>query len=282
MGYNAAMPKEYTHLMIARAVRDAAPRGLLSAFPQPFYLGSIIPDTLYYLEISPGCLFMNPGLAKLPALFHEGDTGFIPRLFEQFGGSKEGARAFLLGVLCHGIADHIFHPLVWRLSRGANEPARVRHVRIEAALDLAVAERLGLSLEEMDPGTLVGYRDGAMEPHLRLYAGFLAQSSGMGSGEIFGALKNGLRVQCKALALFRKRFAGRIAALFDRAGLFKRYAALFYSRAVELPEPELFLHLFDTAVSITASLGEILESSPARAPRGLGSLLAGLRPDGSG
>lgn len=288
--YNPGMPKEYTHLMIARSVRRAA-RGelktLLDSCERPFLLGSIIPDSLYYFEISPKCLIKGAGLAKLPALFHEPAGSFLPKLLravtESSPGSEGAGRerlAFLLGMVSHALADHLFHPLIWRLSAGARESASIRHVRLEDALDLVLAGALGVSLKGMDPAGLVGLREEESEPNLGLYAGFLAGESGRAKREIYGALRESLGIQCLALALFKSRVFGRAAGLFDRAGLFKRYAALFYTGAVKLPHPELFLTLFHHAVEVTTWAGRALLHPREGSREGLARVLGLLRPSG--
>jgi hypothetical protein len=138
------MPKEIAHWYLADRVKSHLPEN--SVFFDPvhacenlFFLGAVAPDIpFYYLA--------GPGSARIRAAaepFHRPDAGaLIPVLsfFEQMQQFGMDACALSLGagILCHLLADTVFHPLVYYYSGmcRVHPGATARHRQFETALDL--------------------------------------------------------------------------------------------------------------------------------------------------
>lgn len=138
------MPKENTHLWFARNLLDAAEGVAIPACikdaPLYFYLGSIIPDTFFYL---PGSRFR-----RMARVLHGSDPEWAgktpPHLVQRAGHAKaQRNKAFVLGYLSHLALDRVFHPVVHVLSgKRTDQPSSAallaRHRLVETALDRIV------------------------------------------------------------------------------------------------------------------------------------------------
>jgi len=136
------MPKEITHWALAEALVKELPKDSLfykpiQAFPNLFFLGAITPDIpFYYLK--------GPKLALIQdksTPFHCTDARSLMPVLEFLDKNPDrdpAVLAFAAGVVCHILADTIFHPLVYYFSgmAGLHPGAIARHHQFETAMDL--------------------------------------------------------------------------------------------------------------------------------------------------
>lgn len=119
------MPKEIAHFTMARMTRKAlgkrqSPFSEAAArFPALFDLGAVTPDINFYCMAGPGA----EEIRALSAPFHRTDRRallpvleFLDRRLAQ-GKHDAPALALAAGLICHIMADTIFHPLVYILRR---------------------------------------------------------------------------------------------------------------------------------------------------------------------
>lgn len=135
------MPKENTHLWFARglleATGDRAVPACLEQAPMFFFLGSVIPDTFFYL---PGA---RP--RRMAGVLHCSDpewAGQTPMHLARRARHAAAPRnqALVLGYLSHLALDRVFHPVVHVLSgKSSGRPVTraiiARHRLMETALD---------------------------------------------------------------------------------------------------------------------------------------------------
>lgn len=150
------MPKEITHWLIAaetaRLIGRSALGEAVSAFPNCFKLGAILPDVLFFTA-----WYKNGGIYVDLADEYHGvngeDTFILLRSLAEIPPDDPYARqmqAIWAGVVAHIHADIVFHPLVFYLTGNYHDSdpvARTRavqsHRRFEALMDLRFAERTG-------------------------------------------------------------------------------------------------------------------------------------------
>jgi hypothetical protein len=138
------MPKEMTHWYLADRVKSRLPRD--SVFLEPvqtyenlFFLGAVAPDIPFYY-------LLGPRSARIQAAakpFHRPDARALKPVLtflEPMQTPYMDARALSLGagVICHILADTVFHPLVYYFSgmSRVHPGATARHRQFETALDL--------------------------------------------------------------------------------------------------------------------------------------------------
>ncbi|MFH2092452.1 MAG: zinc dependent phospholipase C family protein [Pseudomonadota bacterium] len=136
------MPKEMTHISIARKVFDHLSEDSLFLGPiqkhfNLFLYGSIAPDTCYYYLLGPHALFIQNQSKK----FHTTDSSSLVPVIDflkHFPDKNPKALAFAAGICCHIITDTLFHPMVYYFSgiEGLHPGARTRHRLMETALDI--------------------------------------------------------------------------------------------------------------------------------------------------
>jgi hypothetical protein len=136
------MPKEITHWTLAAAVADKLPEaslfyGPIRWFPNLFLLGAITPDVPFYYLAGPKIA----GIQALSAPFHQTDRrALLPALafLNHYPDQNPAALAFAAGVICHLLADTLFHPLVYYFAGmdGVHPGATARHREFETAMDL--------------------------------------------------------------------------------------------------------------------------------------------------
>ncbi|HOV38442.1 MAG TPA: zinc dependent phospholipase C family protein [Spirochaetales bacterium] len=150
------MPKELTHWMLAKKAGDqiveegnapAISRCIREA-PNLFLLGAVGPDFLfYYLTGKEKDAFQSAAM-----VLHGRDGGNTLRPLAETVkrySSKFGTRigAFLLGYLCHVVADSVFHPwILYTVGKGTEQATYEHHV-LESSLDLFVKDRYGAEIE---------------------------------------------------------------------------------------------------------------------------------------
>jgi hypothetical protein len=112
------MPKERLHLLLAEEVlRNLRSSGALRPFStqerHAYLLGAIWPDHLFYdlpsfkLRAVGRALHALEGPRGLPVLKH---------WLEEQERLSDGVEAWVLGLACHFLSDHFWHPLINRLS----------------------------------------------------------------------------------------------------------------------------------------------------------------------
>ncbi len=169
------MPKEISHWYLANRVKSNLPTD--SVFFEPvhtcenlFFLGAVVPDMPFYYLLGP-----RAGRIQAAAEpFHGSDSqALTPVLFflDRMRQTTVDAGALSLGagILCHILADTLFHPLVYYYSGmpRIHPGATARHRQFETALDLyflhqtrtPARTRLGriLSETEVTRKKLLGY-----------------------------------------------------------------------------------------------------------------------------
>lgn len=136
------MPKEITHWSLAAATAEKLPQGSLfykpiHSFFNLFLLGAITPDLPFYYLAGP----KSAVIQKLSSPFHGRDErSLVPVLafLDQHRDKDPAALAFAAGVICHIMADTLFHPLVYYFAgmKGIHPGATARHRQFETAMDL--------------------------------------------------------------------------------------------------------------------------------------------------
>ena len=136
------MPKEITHWTLAAAVANKLPEDSLfyapvRSFPNLFLLGAITPDIPFYYLAGP----KTAAVQGLSAPFHGTDgCALLPVLtfLDKYPDQPPAALAFAAGVICHLLADTLFHPLVYYFAGmdGVHPGATTRHRQFETAMDL--------------------------------------------------------------------------------------------------------------------------------------------------
>ena len=164
------MPKEIAHFTMARMMRDQMIRARMEddqtiedqsgkdlageaygpfreavrRYPSLFILGAVVPDINFYCMAGSGA----KEIQALSAPFHRCDRRallpvfeFIDRRLARRKAVSQGdlpALALAAGVVCHILADTIFHPLVYFYAGmdGVHPDATVRHRQFETAMDL--------------------------------------------------------------------------------------------------------------------------------------------------
>lgn len=135
------MPKELAHWTLAAKVSGKLKKTSLffkpvQQFPNLFLYGAIAPDTPYTYVFGPE----NRWVQNLSSRFHcSSRRALVPVLdfLEQCSQKDPAALAFSAGLICHIIADTIFHPLVEYYSgdMDRDEGAVTRHHLFETAMD---------------------------------------------------------------------------------------------------------------------------------------------------
>jgi len=135
------MPKDITHLMLAKKVIENLPSNSLFHAPVKnnynlFLAGSIIPDTPFYYIIGPH----SRTVQKLAARLHTSDSNSLVPILDLLATVSKrepGGLAFAAGICSHILADTIFHPMIYYFSGvdGVHTEAQTRHRAFETALD---------------------------------------------------------------------------------------------------------------------------------------------------
>lgn len=135
------MPKEITHLLLAKKAFDSLP--VTSLFHDPikknfnlFLAGSVAPDTPFYYIFGPHCR----SIQKTAEKFHTSDSSSLVPVLDFLNRMPEkepGALAFSAGVCCHILSDTVFHPMIYYFCGvdGIHDGATTRHRAFETALD---------------------------------------------------------------------------------------------------------------------------------------------------
>ena len=134
------MPKENTHIFFAsellRGLAHAELRHMLESRREYFFLGAIIPDTMYYSKREDISDTLHGKSGNLT-------NGIILDMLEQ--AEDERDLAFCCGYISHCALDITFHPMVYYLSGDYHDPDPDRcqhavylHRHIETCLDVFI------------------------------------------------------------------------------------------------------------------------------------------------
>lgn len=142
------MPKELTHFLIAEKTAACLKQDgiqLPSGYEDALLCGSIFHDTLYYL-IGP----VEKAVRNLPFQLH-GSSPFIDcirlqaELLKKHPADHE-KKALLAGMISHGFADQVIHPMVEYLTGNCEDTnpqkkaiAHERHRALESVMDIVLA-----------------------------------------------------------------------------------------------------------------------------------------------
>ncbi len=136
------MPKEITHWTLAAALAKKLPRDSLfyqpvQSFSNLFLLGAVTLDIPFYYLAGPKTAVIQ----NLSAPFHGGDARALEPVLtflDKNPGKEPAVLAFAAGVICHILADTMFHPLVFYFAGmdGVHSGATARHRQFETAMDL--------------------------------------------------------------------------------------------------------------------------------------------------
>ena len=239
------MPKEISHWYLADRVKSLLPED--SVFFDPvhtcenlFFLGAVAPDSPFYYLAGPG----SARIRSAAEPFHRPDPGALTPVlsfFEQTQQFGMDTRALSLGagILCHILADTVFHPLVYYYSGmpRVHPGATARHRQFETALDQYFMHQADrdvrtslyriLSQTEVAPKTLINYLGKlfALEKPgdftglgyaVRSHAFYQALFQNRGVYRILSRLNRGRhRAMEKALSLFYPDDQKKSASFFD-------------------------------------------------------------------
>ncbi len=220
------MPKEFTHIHIARDVLRQLEEmdytnNILMSNKDHFILGSVLPDTPAYLNSGKHSFIMK----ETDKNFHDSKnirfTGFI-NVLQNCRKSCEEMTALSLGTLCHIISDSVFHPMVYHFS-GISDIKT--HFRLESDIDM-IFHNYG-SLKKMRLANQINFKNintGTVAEFLAIF--FLNDITACPVMKM--ALKKHLLYQ-RAFTMKRTGSALKFANRFLRLGL-DNYFELFYNR----------------------------------------------------
>jgi hypothetical protein len=243
------MAKELTHILIARDVIKK-----LKEFGQPllaqvieknlsaYYLGSIIPDTLFY-DFPPFRLNPRKYLSISRALHQEEKTKNDRKAMGFFRSISANPHmwplkmAFSAGIITHTVVDRIFHNLIeyyittWG-ERGRN--ALATHREFETLIDIALLESRNIHPRQFRLGSFVRL-DHSIKYYLFQF--YLADLMGEGmapSRSLLNVLKRASHQQCFFLQLFAARPIYRIMEISNRlaSDRLRAWQSLFYPDGV--------------------------------------------------
>jgi len=136
------MPKEITHINLAKAVFDHLPgtsrfHRAIQAHFNLFLYGAVAPDTFYYYLAGPKRAFIQ-GLSRQIHADHPPPLDLVIDFLNYFKFREPAAIAFAAGICCHLITDTVFHPMVYYFCgiKGLHPGAETRHRAFETALDV--------------------------------------------------------------------------------------------------------------------------------------------------
>ena len=139
------MPKESTHLYLSQlAERDFQEKNtftkiqkILNLYPGLFYLGSVLPDTIFNYIKGPCKAFFK----KHIKYSHDSEGHNIFKFLELIAKKNlpfEAGLSLSLGVISHLSADAIFHPLIFYFTgneKTDKQKSTIRHYYFESNLD---------------------------------------------------------------------------------------------------------------------------------------------------
>jgi len=245
------MAKELTHILIAHEVlkRLSGSQPLLARLIQrnasAYYLGSIIPDALFY-DLPLFCL--NPKkLIRISRALHHKDRERNDQKAMSFFSSISAAphmwsqkMAFSAGIITHTVADRVFHKLIDYYNNAWGEEgsdAMATHREIETLIDMTL-----LKPRDMHPRQFCVKHYIALDQptECALYRFYLAHLTGHArkpNQALVNILKRAIRQQRFFLKLFSARHLYHITKISNKAvsNRLRVWHALFYPDTDEAP-----------------------------------------------
>ena len=241
------MAKELTHILIAQDVirqlkgaGQALMAGLIENNLQAYYLGSIIPDALFY-EVPPFCL--NPlKHVWLSRVLHMKETAESDQRAASFFRSIAATprawqlkMAFAAGIITHTTTDRIFHELIERWTTAWEEKgsaALATHREIETLIDMTFLRPLNIDPGQIDLEHLVQLDKNPKRVLFHFYLAHLIEDDGSPDAPLLTALKRAHDQQCLFLRLFASRALYHILKLTNKlvAGRLRAWQTLFYPK----------------------------------------------------
>ena len=212
------MPKENTHIYFASELVKNLPhdelRHILESHREYFFLGAVIPDTMYYSRRE-----------DISDTLH-GKSGNLTNelIFDMLEHAEdERDLAFCCGYISHCALDITFHPMVYYLSGDYHDPEPARreqavylHRHIETSLDVFINNPLRMH-KLLQPGLMEGLA----------FEKIVSKRFSVSIQEIRRALHTQLRMN----RLFTSRTGYVIVGFLCRLGLFRDWTlkSLFYA-----------------------------------------------------
>lgn len=150
------MAKELTHILIAREVlkqlKDAGQpllARLIEKNASAYYLGSIIPDALFY-DVPPFCLNTKRHIWISKAFHHEDKVQNDEKAMGLLSSISAASRmwpqkmALSAGIITHTVTDRVFHNLIEYYNNAWNEEgseAMATHREMETFIDMALLKQ---------------------------------------------------------------------------------------------------------------------------------------------
>lgn len=243
------MPKELTHIFIAQDVVQKVNEAGQSLLAQvinrhlgAYYLGSIIPDALYY-DVPP--FRLNPRKYMwVSRAFHKKEKAKNDQkavhLFHSIAGNPRIwplKMAFAAGVITHTVADRIFHELIEDYTSTWGEEGTVAmatHREIETLIDMILLRPLNLKPRQLQLGNLVQLDKNAKHVLFRFFLTHLLEGHEALDSSLVNALKRAYDQQRLFFRLFAARPLYHITKFSNRAvgGRLRAWQRLFYPDVV--------------------------------------------------
>ena len=244
------MPKELSHILIARKVLDQLKGTGPGVFAQviesnvpAFYLGAIIPDAFFY-DMVPLSRFFE-GYYKVSRALHSEER---PKNDERAVAFFDTIRtrphawpskiAFASGIVAHTVSDRIIHEVIDHYTTKWSQRgllAMATHRELETLIDMVLLEELRLHPRKLQLRDLVNVDRPTELCLLRFYVGHLVGDSTVRHGPLLSACRMACAQQRLFLKLFMDDTSYHIMYLLNRLGVGKltAWSSLFYPRTVE-------------------------------------------------
>ncbi|MDY6838729.1 MAG: zinc dependent phospholipase C family protein [Thermodesulfobacteriota bacterium] len=243
------MPKEITHILIAKEVLNGLKRSgtlqLASVIEKnlaSFYLGAIIPDAFFYdmtplLRVCGNHLSISRALHMKEAA--ENDKKAMG-LFEGISVTSppwKAKVAFAAGVVTHTVSDRMVHGVIDYVTDSWGEkdgPAMATHRQIETLMDMVLLEPLGLHPRSFQLERFVHVPRSTQNILFAHYLLGLTGKSGIQNRALMGALRRAHGQQILFLKLFAAKRPCQMVALSNRlaAGRMEPWFRLFYPEEI--------------------------------------------------
>jgi hypothetical protein len=242
------MAKELTHILIARDVVKRLGRNGQTLLAQliernigAYYLGSTIPDALFY-DVPP--FRLNPkNYVWLSRAFHKKEKTKNDQeavsLFRSIEANPRVWRlkmAFAAGIVTHTVIDRIFHELIEHYSSTWGERGSVAtatHREIETLIDMILLQPLNMTPRQIHLGHFIQLDESTKYSLFRFYLDHLIEDH-KADPSLLNALKRAHDQQCLFIKLFATLPLYHIIKLTNKlvAGRLLPWHSLFYPEEV--------------------------------------------------
>jgi hypothetical protein len=241
------MAKELTHILIAqdviKQIKESGQQLLAQLIEEnlpAYYLGSIIPDALFY-DVPP--FRLNPHKhIWLSRAFHlkekaKNDEKAVS-LFRSIAANPRVWRlkmAFAAGIITHTVTDRIFHELIEYYTSTWGEKGTVAmttHREIETLIDTILLRPLNMGPRQIHLGHFVQLDERTKYTLLRFYVAHLIEDDKAPDPSLLNALKRAHDQQRLFLKLFATLPLYHIMKLSNKfvAGHLRAWHSLFYPK----------------------------------------------------